>query len=358
MLLQAILLSAGWLGSPTPAVAQAEPVPVVYVVAVEAEVRETVRLSGTVEAPRRAVVATEVAGVVDALLVREGQAVRRGDALARLRVEPTELRLRAAQGQLAEADARLSSAEIRLERLRGLAGSVVSEQQVDEALHEAEAWEGRAEQLRAEVERLERELRLTTVTAPFSGVVRDERTHAGEWLSIGAAVVEMLSLDGLEIRLEVPERYYSRLEIGGPVPVSFEAVPGLQIEGVLRAVVPSADATSRTFPALVRLPTKDGDGRRLGAGMLAATDLPIGASRRAVLVPKDALVERAGGRLIFVLGEDGAVRAVTVVVGASRGAWVAVDGDVRAGEQVVVRGNESLTAGDMARGERLELDPP
>ncbi|MEM7352078.1 MAG: efflux RND transporter periplasmic adaptor subunit [Acidobacteriota bacterium] len=329
------------------AVARAQ-VPVRFTAAIEHRVRPNLRLTGTVEARRTAVLATEVAGIVDQLLAPEGSEVQRGSPLARLRRDAIELRSQAAAGQLAEAEARLKSAELKLERTRELQGSeVVSRQQVDDAAYDSEAWQGRVAQLRAEVARLERDLENTTIRAAFSGVVGQELCQVGEWVDVGDPVVELISLDTLEVRLEVPERRFGDLVAGSPARVRFEALPEYDAQGTIRTIVPRADARSRTFPVLVRLPSS---GRRVGVGMLAQVDLEVGAPVRATLVPKDAVVTRDRQSHVYIADDGSAVRRVAVEPGTAIGQWIAVHGEVVPGDRVVTRGNERLADGQAVAG--------
>lgn len=330
-----------------PSGAQPE-VPVRFTEARQHQVHQTLRLTGSVEARRIATLATEVAGVVAELLVSEGTEIRRGSPLARLRRESIELRARAARGQLAEAEARLKSAELRLERTSELQDSeVVSRQQVDDAAYDSEAWQGRVAQLRAEVAQLERDLENTTVRAAFSGVVGREHCQIGEWLDVGDPVVELISLDALEVRLEVPERRFDDVVPDASARLRFEALPDFDALGTVRAIVPRADARSRTFPVLVELPNED---RRVGVGMLAQVDLAIGRPVRATVVPKDAVVTRDQESIVFVLEGDSRVRRVVVETGAGVGQWVAVSGAIEPGERVVTRGNEALSDGQTISG--------
>ncbi len=344
-----------WLLAPELTGAQ-DGIPVRFTTAREQQVRQTVRLTGSVEARQTAVMATEVAGVVAELLATEGTRVRKSSPLARLRRAPIELRLRAAQGELAEAEARLKSAELRLERVRQLRDSeVVSPQNVDDASYDAEAWQGRVAQLRAEVERLERDVKNTTVRASFSGVVGREHIQVGEWLDVGDPVAELISLEALEVRLEVPERYFDGLKPGTTAHVGFEALPGLDLTGTVRAVVPRADPGSRTFPVLIRLPASE---RPLGVGMLARVDLAVGSPGRATVVPKDAVVTQDRESFLFVITAESSVRRVRVEPGTGVGQWIAVRGDVKAGDRVVTRGNETLSEGQAVSGIAQEYPPP
>ena len=331
--------------------------PVRFVEAREGRHTPALELTGTLEAVREATVAAEVAGVVETLEVREGERIGRGQHLARLRARPLELRLEAAKGQLAESEARTRSSALRLERMRTLQGSeVVSRQRMDDALHDHQAWEGKTAQLRSELDRLSDELERAVIRAPFDGVVVRERIQAGEWLDAGDPVAELVSVDELEARLEVPEAHFGELVVGSPVQLAIEALPGTRLSGRLRALIPKAIEPARVFPALVTVPADP----RLGIGMMVRATLPSGPPRSSVLVPADAVVSDTEGHHVFVIAADASVRRVAVRLagggegGSGAGGWLAVLGGVRAGDPVVVRGNEGLVPGQTVKAEPRE----
>lgn len=329
---------------------------VAYTEAIRHDVRQTLELTGTVEAREASVVASEVAGLVVELAAREGTAVRRGQTLARLRPDTARLRLQSAEGQLREAEARLELARSREQRASGLfAEQVISRQELDDAVSEVDAFEGRVTQLEAEVARLRDELERTTIRAPFGGVVVAEHTAVGEWIDAGGPVVEMVDVGDLEVMLEVPERFFGGLAIGTEVEVTIAALAGARLAGEIRAVVPRADARARTFPVKVAISNRD---RKVGVGMLARVALPIGAGQPRVLVPKDAIVSQGPRRLVFVIGEDGTVRSVPVQTGGANGVWIAVEGDVDVGDRVVTQGNERLQPGMKVRAQPKEFEQP
>jgi membrane fusion protein (multidrug efflux system) len=151
-------------------------------------------------------VASEVEGVVEVLAARDGDRVQKGQALVKLRRTNLHLRMQAVRGQLKEAEARQSLAQTSMTRSQGLFDEkIISQQQLDDAISEFEAWQGRVEQLQAEVARLEDDLSRTTVRAPFSGIVVREMVAEGEWLGSGDDVVELLDFEDLEVTVEVPE---------------------------------------------------------------------------------------------------------------------------------------------------------
>ncbi len=330
--------------------------PVRYTEARAHEVQRSIDLQGSVESGSVSVVASEVEGLVGELLGREGETVRKGQPLARLRSETVELRLRATSAQLEEAEAFLKLAELTLKRSRELfEQNVASQQDLDEALYNFNARHGRVEQLAAEVARLRLDLERGTIKAPFAGVVAAERTEVGQWIGVGSPVVELISLADLEVRVEVPERYFSNLSRSARATVTFDAVPGLEVAGRVSAIVPRADPQARTFPLKVRLPGHDG---RIGAGMLAKVSLPMGESFRATVVPKDAVVSEGPERIVYVINGDDTVARVAVSPRQGVGSWVVVEGALQPGQKVVTRGNERLRPGMPVKGEPLEYRLP
>jgi RND family efflux transporter MFP subunit len=332
------------------------PTPVRYTEAQNHDLRRSISLTGSVESHRSSLVAAEVEGVVERLQAREGDRVEKGNPLARLRKSDFALRLQALEGQLKEAQARRQLARASLERSQGLSDEkIISRQQLDDAVSEAEAWQGRVAQLEADVSRLRDDLERTTVRAPFSGVVVREHVAEGEWLSEGGAVVELVDLDDLEVTVQVPESSFDGIATGVSAQMRIASLGGLEVEGTVRTVVPQANPQSRTFPVKVALANPDG---RIGVGMLASVELPVGERQPTVVVPKDAIVTQGSERFLFVIGEDNTVQRVTVRTGSSEGVWVGVEGEVKPGDRVVTRGNERIFPGQTVDPQPVEYELP
>ena len=332
------------------------PSPVRYTEARNHPVRRTLVLSGSVESRVESVVAAEVAALVVELEAREGDTVEKGAPLVRMRTTTFEIRLQVAEAQHKEAEARMKLAERNRERARELfASKVISQQQLDDASFEFTAWQGRVEQLAATITGVKLDIGRCTIRAPFAGVVVRERTEVGEWLGEGDPVMEMMSLNELEIRVEVPERYFRLLHVGGRATVTFESLPGVEVAGAISALIPRADPLARTFPVKVRIPNREG---RIGAGMLAQVSLAGGESYRATLVPKDAVIQRGPQQFVYLLNGDNTVSRVTVETGTGVGAWVVVEGGIKPGQKVVTRGNERLQPGQLVQGQPLDYPLP
>jgi RND family efflux transporter MFP subunit len=324
------------------------------VTAATAEMRpivNMVRLSGTVVSTRAAGVSTAVAGLVEAVKVDLGDRVGEGDTLIELDRALALQDVRRAEAALSEAEARLADENRRLrvaERL--IKRGNVPQNELEARQAEARIATAAVERLKAEAARERERLRRHTIYAPFSGVVARKVTEAGEWVSPGETVVELVSTDNLRVDIPVPQNYYPQLAAEAPVEVEFDALPGTAFKAERAALVPVSDPRARTFTLRVRLAESDAP---LTPGMSARVALHLATGEEGIVVPRDAVIRHPDGRVtVWVLQEEGARISVTerrVELGRGFDGLVHVLIGVSAGERVVVRGNESLRQGQRVR---------
>ena len=333
-----------------------EKTPVRYTKAREHKLRKWVTLPGSVEARTSSLLASEVAGKVIEFSVREGQHVEKNQVLAQL--NPTTLlrQLDAVQAELREAQAQLKLAEANLERVKKLyASEIISEQQLDSSTAESSTWKSRNEKLEADIQRIKNDLDQTTIRAPFAGSIVAEHIEVGEWVAEGGPVVEIVSLNPLDVRVQVPERFYRNLRVGRIARINFEALPGTEVKGRITAINPRADVVARTYPVKIQIRNQRG---RIGVGMLVQVSFPAGNLHSATFVPKDALVTRGTQQFVYRIQEGNQVKQVLVETGAGLGVWIQVDDTVRPGEKIITRGNERVYPGQIVQGTPLEYPAP
>jgi len=338
--------------------AQAPPAGI-YVEPVEKRaVRRSVELVGTAEARRRSVVSAEVAGRVETMLADAGDYVKAGGPVCRMRRLPVELQLKRAQGLLAaavadltkkeagyrkeeisQAEARAAAARAGYERwkleyartrkLLADGASTPAEmestealfRQAQEMLAEAEAdlrlqksgfriedidaARAQVATQTAAVEELKDALDKMTVAMPFDGFVVKKQCEVGEWLSPGAAVVEVVDLSVVRVQLDVPERYYGGLEKGAAAPVTFESLGSdREFAGVVSQIVPASAEGTHTVTVRVDVANTVENGRpQLAAGLLARVGLPVGKEHEALLVPKAAVIRQGGRDVVYTVSD-------------------------------------------------------
>ena len=305
-------------------------------------VQEEITLIGTVSPLVDSLIASEIDGRVVSRLIENGDAVQKGQVLFQLDRSRLERQLEGAEGEMIEVTARMNVARRQEVRARDLHDSdVLADRFLDEAIANRQAREGRFAQVEARIASIKDDLARTSIKAPFAGVVTELHTEVGEWIRLGDAVVRLADLHTIEIALDVPERYFPHVASGDAAPGRLDALPDVELEGKIFAVVPRAGSDAHTFPVLVRAPNP---GHRVGAGMLARVRLVLSRSQEVLQVPKDAIVRQAQGEAVFLLEGD-SVRMVSVRSGRANDTHVEVAGDLKPGDRVVVRGNERLRPG-------------
>ncbi len=313
---------------------------------VEQDVAPRITLVGTGEPWLETVVAAEEDGLVRNMPVDEGDHVKKHQLLCEQNTTQLNLRIRAAGAALAEAEVLQAQAHREWERQKQLFSiDSVSEKAFEDAQFEAEASLKKAARLKAELHVLEDQLVKRKIRAPLSGFVITRHALVGQWLGEGDPVVTLAVLNPIRVMVPVPERYVPSLNMEDPCRVTFDALPDRTFEGQIAAIIPQADEATRTFPVRIEISNPDG---LIKGGMLGRATLPVGSPHKAILVPKDALVLSKTGKSVYVVNDQSA-RIVPVKTGNALGALIEVQGDLRAGQKVVVRGNERLMPGQPVR---------
>jgi len=326
-------------GGPPPALVEVSTV-------VEKEIASQITMVGTGEPWLETVVAAEEEGLVLKIPVDEGDYVEKNQLLCEQNASQLRLGIQAARAALSEAEVLQAQTKREWERQKKLyAIDSISEKSYEDAQFGAEAATKKVARLQAELHVLEDQLKKKKIKAPLSGVVVERHALAGQWLGAGDPVVTLTSLHPIRVIVPVPERYVSSLNVGDNCQVTFDALPDLTFEGLIAAIIPRADEATRTFPVRIEIPNPDGV---IKGGMLGRATLPVGNLHKAILVPKDALVLSQMGKAVYVVNDQSA-HMVPVKTGGTLGTLVEVNGDLKAGQRVVIRGNERLMPGQPVR---------
>lgn len=259
----------------------------------------SVSTTGQVRSEASTSLRVEAAGTVAEVLVRPGQAVRRGQPLVRLDTVPFDIAVR-------EARAALEDAELRL-RDNTMPDSIVTGRMpTGERLRNAEIRAG-IPAARARLDRALLDRERAVITAPFDGTIDQVRVSAGERVGAGAEVGMIVDLVNLRIDASVLEHDLPYIRAGGEATVTTAAAPGQAVQGRIAAILPLVDSTTRAGRAIinVRNPAMaGGGGPLLRPGMYADVRLEANRLTNRTVVPERAVIERDGRPLVFVVRED------------------------------------------------------
>ncbi len=272
---------------------------------------------GTVEAATVADVASRIAAVIETIEVDAGDAVRRGQVLARL--DGRDLRAR-----VGAADASLRAAVAQHERIRSLFEKEAATRQELDAAEEARA------AAEAGVSAAKAQLDYVVLRAPFDGRVVAKTASAGDLASPGRPLMTLQAAGLMRAVATVSPEQVADLTVGSPVGVALG--DGRTLQAALSVISPASDPASRRFLVKADLPLDAG----VRAGSFVRLLLPpTSTAGSQPVAPKTALVEH-GALTGLYLVKNGRARLVWISPGPSVDDGVIVRAGLSEGDEVIL----------------------
>jgi membrane fusion protein (multidrug efflux system) len=281
--------------------------------------------NSTLEVETSVVVFPEVAGLVEKILVEEGDRVTAGQPL--LELEHDEQRV-----DLMESEANLAQLEQSFARTRELFESgLVNRQEFDTREFELG-------QARLRLERARLRVRQATVRAPVDGVITERFVQPGARVSGGTQLFGLMSLDDMIARVFVPGRHLATVREDQEAYLTSEFLPGRVFQGWVKRISPIVDAASGTFKVTVGV--RPGEATP-PPGLFVNVRIVTDRRPEAVLVPKRAVVYEGGDRFVFVV-RDGKAARIRLQAGYEEGEFIEALTGITPGDPVVVLGQNAL----------------
>ena len=327
--------------------------------------------TGYVVAQRKASVASKATGRLEWLGVMEGSRVKQGEVIARLENrdvgasrEQAAANVRVAQANIEQARAELRDAESNLHRSRDLAtknyisGSALDAAvaRFDKARAAVRSSEASAAVAQANLKAAEVAFDQTLIRAPFDGIVLTKSANVGDNITpfsqaadTKGAVVTMADMDTLEVEADVAESSLAKIRVGQPCEIQLDAVPGHRFAGAVNRIVPTVDRAKATVLVKIRFLERDGRVLPDMSAKVAFLEREVSAAERqpVTVVPRQAIVERAGEKAVFVVTGGRAVRT-RIEAGRTIGDAVQASG-VRPGERVIVKPLDRIADGERVK---------
>jgi RND family efflux transporter MFP subunit len=289
-----------------------------------------VQVSGTLSPANDVKFGAPIADVVEDMLVKEGQRVRKGEVMARFRTT-------AVRPLAVGAESRYKSAKADYARMQNLLREgAVAERDLEAAeatMREAEAQNASAQKMLEE----------STLRAPFDGTVANRYVQAGDRLGIGDPVLRVVDTHELEFEATVTTTDVAQVHIGAPVVLEVTGYEHAGIEGRVARVNAAADPATRQVKVYVAVPNASG---RLVSGLFASGQVVLKRSRQALAIPSTGLRTDGARTFAWVIADGHAAqRAVTTGLKDEVRDRVEILSGLEAGQQVVTGPVSGLKAG-------------
>ena len=305
--------------------------------AVNIEIAPIVWVTGTVIGRFDSKIAAEVEGTLETVL-EVGDRLEKNDVVAKVDDKTYRLALNEIQTEVKPIETMVEFYRREAGRLEKLAKqNNAAKNQLDETQTSRDEALAKIRVVQARLAMARDDLNRTTVRAPFPGVVIERFKSPGERVDAGDQIIRIIDIDRVEVQARIQQTSYSHVKSGDQLKIKG---PSGVINGIVRTIIPVGDDVSRLYEIRVEFEQPDWP-----AGIAVEIAAPVNEKQNVVAVPRDALVIRQSGIMVYKINGDNKAELVPVKTGVSNATHIEVIGNIKEDDQIVVRGNERLRPG-------------
>lgn len=287
---------------------------------------ESNEYNGTFQAFRQNNVGSEIGGKIIEIAAKEGEYISKGSPIAKLDQELVLL-------QIDALELNLEQLEIDQKRLSELEkNNVVSKSELEKV-------ELGIKTTRNQLKQLQKQLKSTQISAPYSGIVTKLMIELGSVIGPGTPVAELLDIQQLKFNFQVPEKEISKFSVGQKYDVVCEVFPQNNFTGNVNLVSAKADATHNYKVQLTVQNTKE---NQIKAGMYGFVRIAQKNSKEeALCIPRKALIGSIEKPEVFRV-KSGLVEKVAFIAGKNNSEQIEIISGINATDTIVTKGQINL----------------
>ncbi len=323
-------------------------VPVEVITVENGSLKKILTYIGIIEAWKEVDIVPNIAGKIVRIYVKEDDRIKKGDPIAELDSESMKLTLSQTKANLQATQAVYEDAEKNLRRMEVLnSDGTVAPQQLEKAQLAFNSAQATVEQLKAAVDLVEYNLRVSTMRAPFDGIVTHKHLEEGDMINpnmgTGPGVVTFMDFSQFKIRILAPEIDLPFLKQGLPAEATVDSYPGEIFSGTIYIVSPASAKNSRLFEVQLKFPNS---GMKLKPGMFARISIITEKHDNVVTLPLSAIMSQESDPYVFIVDSGKAVQR-NVKIGIIQDELVEIVSGAQSGETVVSVGQQMLQDGTL-----------
>jgi len=304
----------------------------------------TVSAVGSLKTLEDVTISPKKAGIINQILVKEGDRVKRGQMLVRLDDVDARLQVERAEAGVKQAEAAVETNRNILPRYRKLHElQVIPQQTLDELVMKFKVDEARLDLAKAELNLARQNLLDHRIASPIEGVVNLKIASLGEHVNVAPKdeILSIVQMDPLELEFYLPENWVGKVHLGSKIQFTVKAFSEEKFTATLQFISPTADPATRNVKVKAVIPNPH---YRLKPGFFAEATVQTGTNPKALAIPESALFSQGGKFFAFVV-QNGAAHRKEVETGHRFEGNVEILKGVQKGEQVVTVGHEQLSEG-------------
>jgi membrane fusion protein (multidrug efflux system) len=304
----------------------------------------TVTAIGSLKAPEHVTLSPKKAGIIDKILVKEGDRVKKGQVLIQLDDVDARLQVERAEARLKEVEASVETNRTMLPRYQRLyEANVIPQQTLDELLLKVKVDEAKSDLAKVELDMARQNLLDHRIASPIEGVINLKIASLGEHVNVAPKdeIMTVVQMDPLELEFYVPENWVGKVRLGSKIQFTVKAFSEEKFTATLQFISPTADPATRNVKVKAVVPNLH---YRLKPGFFAEVTVQTGINPKALAIPESALFSQGGEFFAFVV-QNGVAHRKAVETGQRFQGEVEILKGIQKGEQVVTAGHEQLSEG-------------
>ncbi len=312
------------------------------------QVRAVTWLPGNVINRLNADISAEQSGQL-LYIVEVGSLAEKGTVIAKLDDRALQLELSQFKAQKRQLEANVEYLKTQQNRMDKLAKNYsTSISEIDRNRRDLMVAKEQLTAMNIQIQRTELNLEQAQIRAPFSGIVNAHFVNLGELIAVGTPLVQLVDAENLDITVATPLNLSAFVTDIKSVQVKWA---NHLVSLPIRSWSSAGNQASRTFD--MRL---DATGIDLFAGSAVQVALPKSDEMVGVTIHRDGLILRDKESYVFKVDAEQVAHKINVQIGQGIDDWVVINGNVRAGDQIIVRGGERLEDGQTVRVNNTLVD--
>ena len=287
----------------------------------------------------------EATGLVDLVNFREGDLVKEGQLIARLRQTEACLKIDYNRAKLKSAMVSLAQAEKKVKMHRELYNiGAINKLKLGEVEAEAGNAKHQVEAAQVEIASAREELKKTELYSPTDCVLNERNIEIGELVSpYTPKAIVVTEIDTVFAEVGVVERDVTKIKIGQLARIYVDGYPDLPFDGIIDNIYPALSDKTRTLPVEIKI---DNSRRMLMPGMFARADIILFEKPGVISIPRVALKRLEDASLVYIIDEaTNTAQERLVETGYESTDYIEILRGLKEGDLVAISNIEQLTSG-------------
>lgn len=306
------------------------------------------RFSGKVKSDNTVHLSTKVSGKIVQLSVEEGDYVRDGETLVRIKDDNLQAQKKQVEAGLSEARASLANTEKNYERMKALfEKESATQKELDDITTRYEMAKAKVQSLEAKLTEIRDMIEYTVLQAPFNGYIVSKMASEGDLAGPGQPLVSVEKESGMKVVVTVPETQISLFNRKDTVSVDVRAAGKMNLQGTVTTINPSGNPASRQFSVEIGFPDLSKI-KGLKSGMFAEVGL-LTSGEQKITVPESAIIERGQLTGLYTLNNNSEAVLRWVRLGEKNNGTVEILSGLAPGESYVVSYEGAIREGQKVK---------